>query len=98
MTMSHFLDPDAVLDYAFDWKAATHGHGGSDWLAEGELIESHEVVSANVTIDSHAESDGIVTVWVSGAVVDSTARITCRITTNEGRTDDRTIAQRVLNR
>ena len=31
-------DPDAKLDYPFDWRAKTNGHGDSDWLAPNETI------------------------------------------------------------
>lgn len=88
--MSAFtIDPDAQLDYAFDWSA---------WLAEGETITAHELVATDgITIDSDAEASGVVTVWVSGAIVPR-QKITCRITTNQGRQDDRTITLNVRER
>lgn len=78
--MSAQMDPDATLDWAFDWSA---------WLADGETITSHETVPDGVTVDSSSESAGVVTVWVSGGQLGS-ARVTCRITTSAGRVDDRT--------
>jgi hypothetical protein len=47
-------DPDAVLDYVFDW---------SSWLAEGETITAAEVtaVSGDAVVDSvtHTASTAI---------------------------------------
>jgi len=36
-------DPDAKLDYPFDWRAKTHGNGSSDWLAPEETIVSYVI-------------------------------------------------------
>ena len=33
-------DPQAVLDYKFDWAALTNGSCASDWLDDGETISS----------------------------------------------------------
>ena len=81
-------DPDSVLDWAFDW---------SGWLADDETIVSHEIVADGVTVDSSAEDAGIVTVWLSEAQK-GTRRVTCRITTSQGRTDDRSIVLNVVDR
>ena len=77
-------DPDAVLDYVFDWTA---------WLDTGETIVSHDasVELGDVVIDSTNPSTEMVAVWVSGGTLGTNAEVRCRITTSEGRTDDRTI-------
>lgn len=95
MTEQLDIDPDAILDYAFDWKTKTHhptDPKATDWLATNETIDTVEIIpSDGITIDSHTEDDGLVTVWVSGATpIGSSQSITCRITTDQGRTDDRT--------
>ena len=83
-------DPDAVLDYAFNW---------TRWLADAETIDAHSVtvVNGEATIGSATREGGIVTVFISDAA-EPLVRITCRITTSQGRTDDRTITLRVRNR
>lgn len=81
-------DPDAVLDYAFDW---------SDWLAEGETISSHQILVDGVTLDSDSRAGDIVVAWLSGGTT-GFASATCRVTTSEARTDDRTITLRVRDR
>lgn len=87
--MTFTLDPDAVLDYQFNWV---------DWLDDDETITSHTVVpTAGIDVDSSTEDGGVVTVWVSGAS-GRYQRVTCRIITNQGRTDDRTIRFQVTDR
>ena len=90
--MKIIKDPEAILDYPFDWKPATNGRGGKDWLADGETIVSHTItVPTGLTLDSSSESDGIVVAWLSGGTADMTYRVECKITTNMGRTDERSI-------
>lgn len=93
-------DPDAVLDYAWDWKALTHGTGLTDWLAAGETITAHTVTASAVTltVDSSAVVDGLVTAWLSGGTVGIDYTVTCHITTSAGREDDRTMTIRVMER
>ena len=89
--MQQFLkDPDAVLDYGVDW---------SSWLQTAEAISSHTVtVDTGITKDSDSETDGIVTVWLSGGTVGETYEITVRIITDAGRTDDRTFSVLLVER
>lgn len=83
------LDPDADLDYKFDW---------STWLADSETIASHTVVaSTGITAYNDSESAGVVTVWVKNATA-GFQRVTCHIVTSAGRKDDRTIRFAVANR
>lgn len=92
-------DPDAVLDYVFDWKASTNGTGDSDWLASGETISSHTVtVETGLTKDSDSESDGQVTVWLSGGTAGEDYDVSCEIVTSDSRTDERTVMVRVKER
>lgn len=83
-------DPSAVLDYTWEW---------ADFLAEGEAIESKAIIqSADVlTVDSQANDDNTVTAWLSGGEVGERVFVTCRIVTDQGRTDDRSIYVWVAN-
>ena len=91
MTEAMFIkDPDAVLDYAFDWNT---------WLASGETISSHVVtVPTGLTKDSDTESDGIVTVWLSGGTAGTSYNVACKIVTSDARTEERSIIVRALHR
>ncbi len=96
-------DPSAVLDYKWDWKAATNGTDGAagDWLAAGETLLTHTLtVPTGITLDSSSITDAgtSVTLWLSGGVADTDYVIACKITTNGGRTDERSITVQVRNR
>lgn len=105
MTVSNlfYKDPNAVLDFKFDWRALTNGSAGgvSDWLASGETITERTVtVQSGLTKDSDSltDSNTSVTVWLSGGTEGETYTVTCRIVTSAGRTDERTIYIRVEDR
>lgn len=85
-------DPDAVLDYKFDW---------SSWLASGETISTISVAAdSGLTVDSSSRTDTntSVTAWLSGGTVGQTYGVRCRVTTSESRTDDRTLNVTVKER
>lgn len=78
-------DPDAVLDYKFDW---------SDWLASGETISTHTITpETGITVDSSSITDTntSVTVWLSAGTAGNVYDVACLITTSASRTDERTI-------
>ena len=99
MAQSEWIkDPDAVLDYKFDWAALTNGTGSSDWLGAGETIADHEITISPVTtlpltLDSSAETDvdTSVTVWLSGGLAGTEYSVACLIETTAARTDERTM-------
>jgi len=83
-------DPDAVLDYRIDW---------SEWLAAAEVIDTSTVtVPAGITLDSDSSDDTTATAWLSGGTAGETYTVTSRIVTDQGRTDDRSITIRILER
>lgn len=91
-TTNFTKDPNATLDYAFDW---------SSWLASGETITAQTVTvtKGDVTVSSGpTQASGKVTVWLTGGTAGVTSWVTCHITTNQGRQDDRTISLTVKER
>ena len=97
----YLKDPSAVLDWAFDWKPLTHGAPGatSDWLATGETIANHTITAdTGLKVDSSAENNGKITVWLSGGTAGQNYKVACKITTSAGRTDERTIWIKVVER
>lgn len=85
-------DPDAVLDYKFDWSA---------WLASGETIDTALVVAdTGIVVDSFSIMDSAtaVMVWLSGGAATRKYIVTCRITTSAGRIDDRSMIVTVAER
>lgn len=90
-------DPDAVLDYSVNW---------AQWLDTDEIITSQSVSVSPVTdtrpmqVDrSELDSTGtIVVAWVSGGETGQRYRLTFQITTDAGRTDERSMNINVLER
>jgi len=96
-------DPAAVLDYKFDWKAATNGSSGAvgDWLAAGETIATKTITATTgITIGTSAITDTntSVTVWLSTGTAGVDYTVTCQIVTSASRTDERSIVIQVRNR
>ena len=75
-------DPDEILDYAIDWT----GRLGSDTIAT-----SSWTVPDGITQVSASISGAICTIWLSGGTLDQSYSILNRITTDGGRTMDRTV-------
>ncbi len=101
MGASFTKDPDAVLDYKFDWKALANGNGTSNWLASGETISTRTVtVASGLTKDSDSITDTStsVTVWLSGGTAGTDYTVACKIVTSASRTDERTIRISVSQR
>jgi hypothetical protein len=85
--MTYEKDPDARLDYFWDW---------TDWLGPAELITNHSfsiVPILGVELDtSSVSTDGKkVVAWLIGGEENTAVDVTCHIITNEGREDDRTM-------
>lgn len=94
-------DPDAILDYKFDWKASTNGSGDSDWLSSGETISTYTITAqSGITVDSDSLTDAntSVTVWLSGGTAGTRYTVACKIVTSAGRTDERTMIFDMVNR
>ena len=103
MPRSFPKDPDAVLDYKFDWAASTNGSGDTDWLdtTNGETIASHTITAdTGITVDSSSITDTntSVTVWLSSGTAGTDYTVTCQIVTSASRTDDRSITVKVYER
>lgn len=89
-------DPDAVLPYGIDWTA---------WLETGDAIASAAwtVTSPSgdadsIVVDSDSETDTVATAILSGGTLGNTYTVTCRITTDNGYIDDRSIVITVFNK
>mgnify|MGYP000916720124 FL=1 len=81
MARSFVKDPNAVLDYEWDWSA---------WLGT-DTIASHTVTAATgLTVDTSEATTTAVTAWLSGGSVGASYAVTCHVVTAAGREDDRT--------
>jgi hypothetical protein len=105
MTASNIFtkDPDAVLDYVFDWAPNTNGtpDGTTDWLSSGETISTKTITATTgITVDSSTITDTntSVTVWLSGGAAGQNYTVSCEIVTSANRTDERSIVVQVVER
>lgn len=95
MADDYTKDPDAKLDYHFDWQ---------NWLDTnaGEIIATSQfIVSAGLTVSASpapSKTTTNTTVWLEGGRNGQVYRVTNRITTSVGRVDDRSITVRVKDR
>ena len=55
-------------------------------------------VDDGITLVKDSENNGLVVVWLSGGEVGKWYKVACKITTNMGRIDERTLHIRVENR
>jgi hypothetical protein len=91
-------DPDDILDYGFDW--------GTKWLSTSETISTSTwIASAGITVgtgtngaQAPTNTTTVTTVWLLGGAAGTPYSVTNRITTNQGRTVDRTMTIRVTNK
>ena len=97
MAFQEFLvpkDPDSVVDYGRKW---------AEWLSDTDIIIASQWIIATTEnpVTLVIESDGIneggktTSFWVSGGLAGMTYKLTNRITTNDGRIEDRTGILRV---
>lgn len=86
----HKKDPDATLDWIFDW---------NDWLGEFETITlATFLVDPGITVTEDTSTMKTATVWLAGGTEGQVYRVTCRVTTSDGRIDDRSFTLRCTNR
>lgn len=97
-SLATFLkDPNAVLDYGFDWHL---------WLAEGEtLTESTWILESDWDLEEDDASDHqndhdetTTVIWLRGGVGGTEYKVTNHIVTSEGREDDRTLTIKMKER
>ena len=81
-------DPNAVLDYKWDW---------TQWLSSGDTITSGvvSITDGDVAINSQSNTTTTVTAWISGGTASTEAHLNARVVTAQGRTDDRTIVLKI---
>ena len=90
MSSEFTKDPDAILDYQFDW---------SDWLGSSDTISTSTfTVETGLTKVTDTKTTTTTTIWLSGGTVGQTYGVANRIVTAGGRTEDRSIMIHVTNR
>lgn len=91
--MQVFLkDPGAVLDYTVDW--------GQGYLQSGETVSTSiwSIFPSDMTQSAASNTASACTIKVQGGTSGQIYQLTNRITTSQGRTDERSISVRVEQR
>lgn len=88
----HVKDPGATLDYSINW--------GSGYLQSGETLSSSSWTAfpGELTLSGASNTASIATVSVAGGTAGQLYQLTNRITTSQGRTDERSLTLRVEQR
>ena len=84
-------DPNAILDYTFDWTAYLTPI--ADTIASATFVFDTgltKVCQSNTTLTA--------TAYMSGGTVGEKLNLTCRIVTAGGRTDDRSVTLLIVER
>lgn len=90
MSSTFIKDPDAELDYQWNW---------AGWLVDGDTIDTYTLSApAGLTLGSSTNTTTAVTAWLSGGTLGAAYDVRCRIVTADGRTDDRTLRLTIRNR
>jgi hypothetical protein len=89
--MAFKKDPNATLDYQFNW---------AEYLTPitDSILSVAWTLSAGLTQVSQSFTTTTATIFVSGGVLDEVETIACKITTSGGRIDERTISLSIVNR
>ncbi len=83
-------DPDAVLDFGFNW---------ATWLQTGETISSVTwTVPSGIVKTAQDDYVTAASIWLSGGTAGTNYNVACKIVTTLGRTDERTMTISVRNR
>lgn len=88
MAKSYKKDPNAVLDYGWDWSA---------WLGEDTIADSMWTVPDGIVSEQEEFTNTTTTIWLSGGTIDTDYTLINHITTSNTppREDDRTMVIKV---
>lgn len=81
-------DPDAILDYQINWAI---------WLSTDTIGTSTWTVPTGITKVTDTSTTTTATIWLSGGTADTDYRLVNKITTANGRTEERSIWIKVRN-
>lgn len=83
-TCAYPKDPDGHMDYGIDW---------TNWLQSGETISEveWEVSDSSITILDEDNSGNVYAVMLSDGLAGRVYTLTCRVTTNQDRIEDRSM-------
>lgn len=78
--------PADILDFSLDWRLQMALAAPADTLATVVWTVPDEL-----TVESQANTSTVATVWLSGGVAGANYPVACKVTTDGGRTIERTV-------
>src|SRR5512139_240808 len=95
-------DPQAVLDYRWDWSAdLADGDTLTDAAFTVTTDDGSTIPDSDTTpveVDSFSNTTTDATAWLSGGTLGNTYLIVCHATTFGGREDDKTLKLRITQK
>jgi hypothetical protein len=88
-----YKDPDSVMDYGADysgWLSVGETISASVWLIDDTIVNAADTVNG-LTLNRATSTTTATAAWLSGGTVGTTYTLTNRITTSQGRTEDRSM-------
>lgn len=89
MAQTFLKDPSAVLDYQINW---------ATWLGSDTISTSTWTVPTGITKDSDTKTTTTTTIWLSGGTAGREYNLVNKIVTAGGRTEERMIVIKVIQR
>lgn len=89
MAQIFLKDPEATLDFAVDW---------SEWLGSDTISTSTWTVPTGITKDSDSATTTKATIWLKSGSAGKEYSIVNKIVTAGGRTDERMLVIKVIQR
>lgn len=81
-------DPAANKDYGFDWSA---------WMGSGDTILTSAFSAGACSVTSASVTSHTTMCFIGSGAAGSTERVSNRITTSMGRTDERSFPLQIIN-
>ena len=81
-------DPSAIKDYGFDWTL---------WMSSGDTISSSVFSAGTCVVSASAISSLTTACYIGGGTAGETHRVTNRIVTSQGRTEEKSFDLRIIN-
>ena len=80
---------DALLDYTADW---------TSWLGSDDIDTVSWIVPVGITETASSNNTKIAIIWLEGGTLNVIYSVICRIVTDAGRKDDRTMLFKIVEK
>lgn len=92
-------DPSSRMNYFVNWAEDVNRPEDGNWLGDGNTIEASVwFIPEGITADEDTFTDTVTQVWLIDGTADEAYDLVNRVSTSDGRTDERTIRIYVLQR